>query len=219
MKDKFKSFDLVYLFIFIANIVVLYHWTSYKMVAKPMIVISLMGYYIMQSPKQDVMMLLALVFALFGDIFLMIENDSFFMLGLGSFLIMQVLYTFLFAKNFENNKTTLLLSSVLLLLIASGIFLILYPGLGALKVPVCIYMLAISGMVWTASNRDKDVLGYHLVLFGAIFFMVSDALLALAKFNMAWPGSDAMVMGTYMIAQYAIVKGIVLNNGTGTVKM
>jgi uncharacterized membrane protein YhhN len=41
---------------------------------------------------------MALIFALLGDIFLLQEAENYFLLGLGSFFIMQLLYAYVFAK-------------------------------------------------------------------------------------------------------------------------
>ncbi|MEZ4912113.1 MAG: lysoplasmalogenase [Saprospiraceae bacterium] len=209
-QNSISKFSIIYLVICLANIIVLYQWSSYKMVVKPMIVLSLLGYYILKSQKQDVLMLLALVFALFGDIFLLFENDQFFIFGLGSFLIMQLLYTTLFIKDIKIHILSAFLSTIILGILVVSVFLYLYDGLGDLKIPVIVYMVAISAMVWTSLQREKSLNGHMYVLVGAMFFLASDALLAIAKFNGEWWGSNAMVMITYMAAQFAIVKGMIM---------
>ena len=49
---------------------------------------------------------------------------------------------------------------------------------------------------------------YNLVFIGAIFFMISDSILALNKFYQPIPFSNISIMLTYALAQYLIVLGI-----------
>ena len=62
-----------------------------------------------------------------------------------------------------------------------------------------------------AINRYKkvNVFSYQLILYGALFFLLSDSALALNKFAYKIPQGDVLIMSTYMIAQYLIVYGTV----------
>ena len=101
---------------------------------------------------------------------------------------------------------------VLLLLIVYGIgmFYGLKDGLGEMLIPVLIYMLVILTMAITAFWRNNSVgkWSYVLVFFGALFFMMSDSLLAINKFHTTLPLSNVSIMLTYALAQFFIVSGI-----------
>ena len=77
-------------------------------------------------------------------------------------------------------------------------------------IPVIVYMLAILSMSTSAFLRkDKvNILSYGLVFLGAIFFMISDSILALNKFHQPIPWSNISIMVTYAMAQYLIVIGV-----------
>ena len=53
---------------------------------------------------------------------------------------------------------------------------------------------------------------FLLVLAGAIFFVISDSLLATTKFAVFFLGANILVMVFYMLAQLCIVRGIIDNN-------
>ena len=77
-------------------------------------------------------------------------------------------------------------------------------------IPVTIYLLIILTMAFTASRRRGRVNhpSYYLVLCGAVFFIVSDSLIAIDKFYSEIPLADILIMATYAIAQYLIVLGL-----------
>jgi uncharacterized membrane protein YhhN len=101
---KYKGFTIFYLLVIIANLLFFTILTEYRMVSKPLIMGSLIGFYIGTVTKQSPSFILAMIFALLGDIFLMIDGDDFFLLGLGSFLIMQIGYAFNFYQDRQHNS-------------------------------------------------------------------------------------------------------------------
>lgn len=182
--------------------------------SKPLILIALIVFFYKQSKHLNksirVITLLALMFSLIGDVLLMFVNKSanFFMSGLVAFLIAHIMYISVFYKS--RNKTANKLPIIVILLIyASGLFYFLIDGLGEMLIPVLLYLLVILTMATTAfirkrSNRDS----YKLVFVGAVFFMISDSLLALNKFYEPLPFSNISIILTYALAQYLIVLGI-----------
>ena len=186
---------------------------------KPAILTSLIIYFYFQSAhlnkKIKNITLLALLFSLLGDILLMFVNKSpnFFIGGLVSFLLAHLMYIFVFLKS--RNKTAAFFPIIVLLLIyASGIFYFLKDGLGEMLIPVIAYMIVILFMLAVAflRKRSKTTNSYNLVFAGAVFFIVSDSLLALNKFYQPLPFSSISIMLTYALAQYLIVLGILKQN-------
>lgn len=181
---------------------------------KPLILIALIVFFYKQSKHLNksirVITLLALMFSLIGDVLLMFVNKSanFFMSGLVAFLIAHIMYISVFYKS-RNKIANKLPIIVILLIYASGLFYFLIDGLGEMLIPVLLYLLVILTMATTAfirkrSNRDS----YKLVFVGAVFFMISDSLLALNKFYEPLPFSKISIILTYALAQYLIVLGI-----------
>lgn len=184
-------------------------------VAKPAIVISLIFLFIKTSDGISKSIkritLLALVFSLLGDIFLMFVEHSphFFTVGLVAFLLAHIMYILVFLKQ-KNKQKSMVFFVVLLLVYASGLFYLLKDGLGAMLVPVIIYMIVILSMATSAFLRKGIVNSnsYNLVFIGAIFFMISDSILALNKFYQPLPFSNISIMLTYALAQLLIVLGL-----------
>lgn len=183
--------------------------TEYRVVSKPMIMASLIGFYISSAKKQSNAFLLAMIFALFGDIFLMFNGEDFFLIGLSCFLVMQVLYTFTFLKDRINVLKSIIYRSLPIMFVSIAVITYLWDGLGEMRIPVAIYTAAITMMVISALIRRSNVKWYLPVVAGVLLFMVSDALIALSKFGPSFSGIEYGVMATYMIAQYLIVRGMV----------
>ncbi len=183
--------------------------TEYRVVSKPMIMASLIGFYISSAKKQSNAFLLAMIFALFGDIFLMFNGEEFFLIGLSCFLVMQLLYTITFLKDRVNDILLMIYRSLPIMFVSIAVITYLWDGLGEMRIPVAIYTAAITMMVISALIRRSNVKWYLPVVAGVLLFMVSDALIALSKFGPSFSGIEYGVMATYMIAQYLIVRGMV----------
>ena len=210
--SKHKAFNLFFLVILVLNILFIYTLTEYRTVSKPMIMASLIGFYISNVKTQSNTFILALIFALFGDIFLMFDSNEFFLIGLGSFLLMQILYAYNFYQDYSGDKRLFAKASTILLILGIAVLSYLWNGLGDLKIPVMIYTFAILLMVLTAIIRNKQLNGYHEIFYGVVLFLISDAFLGISKFGIPNPNFGIIVIVTYMIAKFLIVRGIVSRN-------
>ena len=90
-----------------------------------------------------------------------------------------------------------------------GFYIWIRPYLNDMKIPVMAYMVIISIMAILAGYRYQriNLLSFQLILAGAIFFIISDSLLAINKFVEPFLYSGVFIMATYMIAQYLITMG------------
>ena len=217
-----KSFTLIYTFIVLMELFSsqLQELLPFNFSAKPLILVSLIIFYAMNCKSLDartnLLMILALNFSLAGDILLMFVDvdPNIFIVGLIAFLLAHVMYVFVFKKKKHSNKPSIPLL-ILLLAYAAAILLLLKDGLSNLTIPVIIYMIVILTMIVFASLRKGSVnnVSYGLVLLGAIFFIISDSILAINKFYEPVVYSHFLIMGTYALAQYLIVMGILRQEG------
>ena len=88
--ERFKSFNIYFIILILLNILVLFVIQEYRMVAKPLIMASLIGFYIGHESRQSNGFIMGMIFALMGDIFLLFTSKEFFILGLLCFLLMQI---------------------------------------------------------------------------------------------------------------------------------
>jgi len=159
----------------------------------------------------------ALFFAFVGDVALMLVSlsEHYFLLGLGAFMITQLLYIFIFSR--AGNFLKALIQPIgffVLLLFGAVYFLlmnILYNDLKEMLLPVLIYGAVVCMMGYTSTIRNVNRSSYLLVLLGACFFIVSDALIAINKF--LYSGelylAQPSIMILYVLAQYFIVVGLI----------
>jgi uncharacterized membrane protein YhhN len=138
-----------------------------------------------------------------GDIFLMLPSDQ-FIPGLVSFLAAHLCYIGAFTRGRR------LRFSVwpILPFVVYGIFIFifLFPGLKAMKLPVLAYIVVILVMGWQAWER-WDVTGQRLALlafFGAALFIISDTALAINRFRQPFEMAKALILSTYFAAQWMI---------------
>jgi uncharacterized membrane protein YhhN len=149
---------------------------------------------------------LGLACSLVGDICLMLPQDR-FIAGLLSFLLAHLAYIVAFSRAAPVAwGGTALLTFAPLLVYGSAIFLPLRSRLGPLTVPVLGYMLVILLMAWRAIEyaRQYPAPGSLLAASGALLFLISDSALARNRFARPFRAAQALVLGTYFIAQWLI---------------
>lgn len=186
-----------------------------RTVTKPLLMPMLMLYVFSQTHILiRNKLIFILIFAWLGDMFLLIPGNSplYFQLGLGSFLVMQIAYIRLFSSQssagYFDLRQWFSLPIIPVLIYVIGFLAFLLPLISAaLYIPVSLYALALGAMLYSAFLRKKDS-SYNLIFIGAIFFVISDSLLALAKFYFSFSGNSIYVMLTYILAQLLLILGL-----------
>jgi uncharacterized membrane protein YhhN len=163
-------------------------------------------------------LMVGMVFALLGDVFLMITEVDLFAPGLGAFLVMQLCYSRAFWLSIHVNGQKLSLRSVWKPAIPFVLYLVIFlivlrpafvqvPALRALWWPVVVYALCLNTMGLLAVLR-QGLVAYSSVAVGALLFILSDSLIAIDKFSTPIPGATWFIMSTYAAAQYLIIVGM-----------
>ncbi len=197
--------------------VVTLNLSTLNFVVKPMIMISLAAYYLVNAKQRSTLFLVAIFFCWVGDVMLLFKPELFFMGGLVAFLTGHVLYILCYQQMRSNASPNILLGpqkvrfALPIVLAGTGLVVVLYPVLGNLKIPVMIYALVITVMALQALFRFgyTSNKSFTLIFVGAILFMISDSLLAINKFLMPIQFASVYIMTTYMVAQYLIVEGVI----------
>lgn len=175
--------------------------------------ILLAGYFISVIGKNvgnlKTLILTALMFSWMGDVFLMFQQDNsiFFILGLASFLLAHVAYILSF-KKFENAVSNKVAVIIALVFTAYSISLaiLLWPGLGEMKLPVLVYAFVITAMGVVGFVKNWGV--NKLIILGAVLFIISDSMIAYTKFVGPIELSRFSIMSTYILAQFLLIKGL-----------
>lgn len=155
------------------------------------------------SRRYKIAIVAGLIFSMIGDVLLSLPVDA-FMIGLISFLIAQMIYTYAFRAG---RALRIKFIAVLAFLIYGVIiFVALLPGLNGMAVPVAAYILVIMIMAWQAWDQWDDVRARWALLafIGASFFVISDTLLAVNKFGEPFVAARALTLTTYFSAQWLI---------------
>ena len=158
------------------------------------------------SPRYRTLVTLGLVCSLAGDVFLMLPGDR-FIAGLASFLVAHLLYIGAFATHGGRLRDW---PAAGVFVLAGGVLALLWPTLGALRVPVIAYVAVIATMGWQALARFHATgsASARLAAMGAMSFLVSDSALAVRKFRGDFAGSVLVVLGTYWLAQWCIARSV-----------
>lgn len=210
----------VFCFALLADVLAVgFGWHEIHNWIKPMLMPLLVMYALIQQSNHSKAILLLLIaglmFAWAGDIFLMFEhkNPVFFLAGLSSFLCTHICYILMFLKiNAQKTERKKIPRGVWLGIGLYGLALVilLWPGLGDMKIPVIIYAICICTMAMLSVITPGNMLTKtkFVLVAGAFLFVISDSVLAINKFVMAGPWAPPVIMLTYGLAQFAIVAGV-----------
>ncbi|TGL61763.1 lysoplasmalogenase [Leptospira ognonensis] len=153
--------------------------------------------------KKGKLVVVALVFSLFGDSFLALPSPDFFVPGLGSFLVAQLIYAYAFSIGSKLSIVRL----IPFVIFGCTFFYFLKPELGPLLIPVAVYVSAICLMGWRSLARVAPSRVYFLGLFGSLIFILSDSIIAYSMFlnrTMDRQVASLLIMITYYLAQFFI---------------
>lgn len=195
---------------------------SFRIFTKPLLIPILLLYIFMNARKQHYqhtkMLVLGGLFAAWlGDVLLMNKSNSFFIAGMAAFVIMHLTYAYIFYKFHKlrvGKSQEAFIATVVMVAFCFMLFRFLNKSadFAWLKIPVGIYMGAISLMAIMAANmlgtvsRKYNALNFFIP--GAILFIISDGTLAIQKF--IFPEESFLsiiVMISYGYAQSLIAEG------------
>lgn len=195
------------------------------LIVKALIIPALMLYYHSKVKSSysgfHRLVMMGLFFSWLGNILLQFSNqqvelyfstENYFLFGLAAFLLTKVFYSLAFLNprglNTVFNKR--IYQSVLVLAYGGLLMWFLYNKIEEeYKLPVILYAIVIHTMLITALNRYGKVNGvsFMLVSFGAMFFVLSDSMIAVNRFHHNFEFARIFIMVSYVLAQYLIVIG------------
>ena len=143
--------------------------------------------------------LLGLLLSAAGDAFLLSDARRAFLAGLSAFLLAHLAYAAAFAPVARPALPVL----AAIALATAAVLAWLWPRLGAMRLPVAGYALAIGLMLWLASGVDRP-----FVPAGALLFWLSDLLVAKRRFGPASPLDRAVGWPLYFAGQYLLAFSI-----------
>ncbi|MCP3787131.1 lysoplasmalogenase [Micromonospora sp. A3M-1-15] len=170
--------------------------TPTQWLAKPLLAPLLLAYLWERRRRVDPVAV-GLVAATAGDVALLVPGQAAFLAGMGCFLVTQVAFLTAFLRHRRPPVAAL----VGYLVTWAGANALLWGSLGALRLPVLGYSLALSLMAAAAAGVSRRTAA------GGALFLVSDLLIGVGAAGSDFPGRDLLVMATYAAALLLITTG------------
>jgi uncharacterized membrane protein YhhN len=190
---------------------------------KPLLLTTLLVYFNLNVSRRHhssskVLANVAMLFALVGDILLLLKGDLYFMAGLICFLVVHIVLAAYFTKmnSLKLKNSEYFFGALIPLLIVGAICIrFIHPFLGHLEIPVIIYSFVIILMAATAANvlAEKKTINLAAKYFlpAALLLVLSDLTLALNKFYFSTEEGfhilNIVVMLTYGYGFSLLAKG------------
>lgn len=181
------------------------HWS------KALIIPALMGYvWFAYSPTR--LYMIALFFSWLGDLFLIPSGTPFFITGIASFWVTQLLYCILMLRHLKGSLWHQISKkkALLPLLVLGGylifILVIMSPRLGTLQIPVSLYAitLSITGFLGVLIAVESGTKAALCLAIGSLMFVISDSMIAFDAFYFEQKTFGPWVMASYIPAQFLI---------------
>ncbi|WP_405402607.1 lysoplasmalogenase [Streptomyces sp. NBC_01104] len=174
------------------------------LVAKPLLMPLLAAYAAARRGPR--LLIAALLCGWVGDVFLLADSDTAFLIGMGGFAAGHLCYLRLFGR-----ARGALLPGILYAAVLAVFLVLLWGSLPAgLRIPLAGYSLLLTAMAYRSG-----VLGRYAAAGGALF-LLSDALIATGIAD--WPqlpAPDFWVMLTYVAAQFLLTLGALAPGAKG----
>jgi uncharacterized membrane protein YhhN len=149
----------------------------------------------------------ALALSCVGDVFFHLGARRFFLHALVAFLLAHVAYIVLFTRSRPRPLRPAagqLILAALVVIYGAIVCASLWTAFGRLLIPALVYACAITAMVVSAILAG---FARPWVVIGALLFLISDSLIAAARFKMSAPLALALIWPTYYLGQYGIAVG------------
>lgn len=182
---------------------------SSRIYTKSLLVPLLIGFYLKgilnqnsENPiKLNFPFLIGLIFCLIGDLLLL--NSGLFDLGLITFLLAHVFYIIALSKQKLSKPQNWVINLSIAAYLLAFLFFMLPHLSDILKIEVSIYGFVISVLLYIATRTENKNL-----IFGALFFIISDSILAIDTFVYQALFLKILIIITYVVAQYFLVQGM-----------
>ena len=218
--DRQKLFHGLFIGVALAHVIGKFcHLPDLSNWTKPLILALLLLFYLNATVEKMRLYIGAVLFSLLGDILLIFDGELNFILGLLSFLTAHILFILIVLKGLPKSALKSKLGVLIpFAVVCLGLILFLKDSLGEMLIPVAVYATVIS--VFGAISLLNYVLNTSrktLTLFiGSLFFLISDSVLAIDKFHEPNEVFPAIIMITYILAQYLICRFMIVEKENPT---
>lgn len=213
MRKKIKVYITLGIFLLISLVDLYAVYKSdnqLETIVKPLIIASLLVFYVVSSEKINKWYIIALLFSFLGDFFML--DSKHLLIGTSCFLVAHLTYIKISLDSL--GKTPLV--NVLLPLFFFVAFLIFVIWLIEANISSFIVLIVIYGLV-ICSLAALSYINYlqknnraNLFLFlGSFLFVVTNIFMGLNRFYSEYTISKVITMGLYILAQFFICKAII----------
>ncbi|WIM94249.1 lysoplasmalogenase [Actinoplanes oblitus] len=167
-------------------------WPALQWLTKPLLA-PLLIWYVGERNRLSA----ALAFAFLGDVALLLDGRPAFLAGMLFFLGAQLCFLTAFLRRARPRVPAFAAYAI----VWAAVNALLWSRLGALRLPILIYSLALAAMAAAAVGVSRRT------ALGGALFLLSDLMIGVGAAGLHLPASGVLIMTTYAAALYLIVTG------------
>ncbi|HPB83117.1 MAG TPA: lysoplasmalogenase [Spirochaetota bacterium] len=175
------------------------------LVTMTIIVFGFLSFFVTGNSLYAFLIIIGLILGLIGDTLMMLEEVNYIKHGLLFFLGAHILYIAAMSRGYSFQTWNAAVAAVLGTLLVY-FYIKICRKTGEKKIPVLIYMVAISSMIFFAVSHFNNGITAKAVILssGAVLFCISDTTLAVNQFIRPITHSTVFTWLTYGPAQFLI---------------
>ena len=194
---------------YVASIALKPYEFSYLLKAAPVLLLAFIAFLHKGNGlnnKQSAAFIVAMLASASGDIFLDFDRNVYLKQALGSFLITQLAYLYLFIPMRDLTTNRRWLMPPLIVLTAVLLYQFSLTA-GALFIPVVVYCLVLLAMAFSALLVKNNL----WINVGGFAFLIADALIGVNRFIVSFDYSTTVIVIIYISAQLMIAWGLLFH--------
>jgi uncharacterized membrane protein YhhN len=205
-----RTLTILFFIALVAEVVGIYLDSDIKWMTRPLVTTMMIIYYAVISEAKAPLLLLGLVAALLGDMFLLLPEGAGFTLWAFVFILTYVIIATLYNKvrqgTIASSSYPMLIGAVVLV---GGIGAYIFTNTDQLKILLAIQALAGLLMIALSILRVKKLPGYQMVVLGSVLFVAGHLLTSVFHMVTDIEYGTLLAAILYGIGIYLIVEGSV----------
>ena len=165
-----------------------------------------------QSKRNKTFVIIALMFFIFGDAFVLWhQNFIFLAISLVFFSFAKLFLSFRLSHKYDFNIGSLIPISIAMFIYTVVIFNLIYSNLNNFLIPA-IGTFFVSLLLFQFSALRQGVVNtfsYFSVLLGVLFYIISESMMAVKIFNGPFLYQEPLIIIFYSLSHYLIIIGLI----------
>lgn len=203
---------LFFLIVLFDSCGIIFEDMTLRYIFKPLITPTLLGIYLLTAPKINKLYVGALCFAFIADVLLLNSSNGYFVMAVGAFLVMHLVYIMIITNDIRHyNTKNLFMAGIPFFTVFAFVIFFASNNIKDFLWPILVYgiVVCIFSALTFYNYLERKSDASMLLMLGSFFFIISNSMSAIEKFRLENRDLAVGIMLTYAMAQFLIYRYMV----------